>query len=106
MQLNFKSPYKDHQSQISVRKKEWVEFILRKLHIDLSKQEVGHVIFQKHLEANKIEILDFPAMDAVRILKDEQIIAEWGGADIDFAVENEGIMATIKIETISIFDDG
>jgi len=88
-------------------KSDWIDSILMELDADLHFIKEGPIDeVQEYFFDNNIEIINYPDIDAVRVDKDGETIAEWGGPEFLLKEDEDGIMYyEVTIENWSVFED-
>ena len=97
----------DYLKDLEELKTDWVDSILMALDIDLEFIKEGPIDeVQEYFFENSIDIINYPDIDAVRIDKDGETIAEWAGPEFFLKEDESGeLYYEVMIDNWSIFDD-
>jgi len=99
-----------YQESIDELRNEWIEDIIAFLGIDIQEayqHGIDDPMFVEALMGNKIEIIDYPGLGAVKIEYEGDVIGEWAGPQLTLKVDEEsgGYYYEIEIESWSILEE-
>ena len=92
--------------EIEEAKRIWIDSILLELglDVDLLNSSPPDISIEYFMD-NAIDIINYPDIDAVKIERDGEIIAEWAGPEFLKKIDEDGLpYYSIDIENWSIFD--
>lgn len=109
METKILSNKDDYISAIEEEKANWVMYVLESMGMDMELVNDGDSdeVFE-YLMENNIDIIDFPDLNAVRILYGSELVGEWGQPNflIRKNSETKESYYEITIENWTIFDEG
>lgn len=95
-----------YQSAIKEVREEWLEDLLLFLGLDVGKKEESHPEFVKYLIENKVEIIEFPSLGAIRVIYEGDVVGEWAGPELTLKRDEKGgLYYEINIEHWSIKEE-
>jgi hypothetical protein len=96
-----------YQNAIKEVREEWLEELLAFLGIDIEKQQESGPEFVKYLFENKVEIIEFPSLGALRVSYEGEVVGEWAGPEMKLKQDKEkgGLYYEITIECWSIKEE-
>jgi hypothetical protein len=95
-----------YQNAIEEVREQWLEELLLFLGLDIEKKEESHSEFIKYLFQNKVEIIDFPALGAIRVIREDEVVGEWAGPELTLKRDEKGVLYyEINIECWSIREE-
>ena len=97
----------DYLNDIEEIKSDWIDSILLELDLDLDFIKDGEIdLVQEYFFENDIDIITYPDINAVRIDKGGESIAEWAGPEFNMKRDSDGsLYFEVSIESWSIFDE-
>jgi hypothetical protein len=96
-----------YQNAIKEVREEWLEELLLFLGLDIEKQQESDPEFVKYLFESKVEIIEFPALGALRVSYDGEVVGEWAGPEMVLKRDREkgGLYYEITIECWSVKEE-
>ena len=97
----------DYLNDLQELKSDWIDSVLMELDLDLDFIKEGEIDdVQEYFFDNSIDIVNYPDIDAVRIDRDGETIAEWAGPEFSLKQDEDGVMYyEVTIENWSAFED-
>lgn len=94
-----------YQNAIKEVREEWLEELLLFLGLDIEKKEASGSEFVKYLFENKVEIIEFPSLGAIRVTYEGEVVGEWAGPEMRLKKDKGGLYYEITIECWSIKEE-
>lgn len=95
-----------YQNAIKEVREEWLEGLLLFLGLDIEKSQESHPEFVKYLVSNKVEIIEFPSLGAIRVIYEGDVVGEWAGPELALKRDDKGgLYYEITIECWSIKEE-
>ena len=95
-----------YQNAVREVREEWIEDILLFLGLDIEKMRESNPEFVEYLIQNKVEIIEFPSIGAVRITYEGDVVGEWAGPDLILKKDEKGgLYYEITIERWSVKEE-
>jgi hypothetical protein len=94
-----------YQNAIKEVREEWLEDLLLFLGLDIEKMQQSQPEFIKYLFENKVEIIDFPSLGAIRVINEGEVVGEWAGPEMKLKQDKGGLYYEITIECWSIKEE-
>tara|TARA_R110002020_G_scaffold50716_9_gene143397 strand:+ start:120197 stop:120535 length:339 start_codon:yes stop_codon:yes gene_type:complete len=96
-----------YNEPISELRDSWVYGVLEAMGLDLEiLEEATDDIVTEYLLENRIDVVDYPDLGAVRISADREVAAEWAGPEFKLMIDDDSsFYYQVTIEHWSIFDN-
>ena len=94
-----------YQNAIKEVREEWLEDLLLFLGLDIEKKQESDPEFVKYLLENKVEIIQFPSLGAIRVTHDGDVVGEWAGPEMKLKQDKGGLYYEITIECWSVKEE-
>ena len=95
------------QEEVEEQRKFWLLSVLYSLGIDVDAfYDVDAGIFDDYLFSIDIEIIDYPSIGALMVKHEGEIVAEWGGPEMELKADSDGeYYFEVTIEEWSVLSD-
>jgi hypothetical protein len=87
---------------------QWIEDILNYLGIETEifhDEEAERLVLVEYLAFHKIDLIDYPSIDAWQVFHEGSLVGEWAGPDFELEEEDGEKYYRITIETWSILEE-
>lgn len=98
----------DFRESINEERDSWVYTLLNYLGVGINIiNEYDMPDLVEYLYFNDIEVIDYPSIEAVQVIKDGEVVGEWGGPEFVLKKDKEtgDMYYEVSIETWSIMDE-
>ncbi len=96
-----------YQNAIKEVRDEWLEDLLLFLGLDIEKKQESDPEFVKYLFDNKVEIIEFSTLGAIRVTHEGNVVGEWAGPEMKLKQDKEkgGLYYEVTIECWSVKEE-
>lgn len=96
-----------YHNAIKEVQEEWLEELLGFLGLDLEiKHNSSDADFVKYLIDNKVEIIEYPSLGAIRVVYEGDTVGEWAGPELTLKKDEKGgLYYEVNIECWSVKEE-
>lgn len=98
-----------YQSAVEEIREEWLEDLLIFLGVDIQEvNELDSPAFFEYLVENQVDLVSYPAIGALSVEYDNEIVGEWAGPELKLKEDpdTKELYYEIKMEYWSIVEEG